>query len=440
MWAPFKPGRPLLVALCAGWGALTIWLLWQSALGAIHVSEYSFRRLLTGPGYLVAERLRALPPSERAAGMQALQRHFQFPLSLVGRAEVELAPEADIMLANGQAVQGSTEEIAYYALDRQTLIQMGPMWGSASLGDVARQPVFWLAGAACFVPLLLLALAAWSRRRQRAVSMTALIGTIGQLARTPAAVLPAIGTEWAPLLRALQQHAGQLGAMAERHKEVSQAVSHELRTPLARMRFALALLGRGTDEDTRARLQQRLLRDVGELEALVRASLAFARLADAPAVPGNDRIALRAWLEEELAALDAGNCALTLAVDVDGDELRGDRALLHLVLRNLLENAVRHGRGQVRLEARDHGHGQLLLQVDDDGPGIPQEDHERIFEPFVRLNPHDRAEGDDGHNGSLGLGLALVRRALHWQQGEVSVGRSPLGGARFSVIVPRRGT
>lgn len=343
------------------------------------------------------------------------------------------------MLANGQAVQGSTEEIAYYALDRQTLIQMGPMWGSASLGDVARQPVFWLAGAACFVPLLLLALAAWSRRRQRAESMTALIGTIGQLARTPAAVLPAIGAEWAPLLRALQQHAGQIGAMAERHKEVSQAVSHELRTPLARMRFALALLGRGTDEDTRARLQQRLLRDVGELEALVRASLAFARLADAPAVPGNDRIALRAWLEEELAALDAGNCALTLAVDVDGDELRGDRALLHLVLRNLLENAVRHGSGQVRLEVRDHGHGRLLLQVDDDGPGIPQEDHERIFEPFVRLNPHDRAEGDDGHNGSLGLGLALVRRALHWQQGEVSVGRSPLGGARFSVIVPRRG-
>jgi two-component system sensor histidine kinase RstB len=211
-----------------------------------------------------------------------------------------------------------------------------------------------------------------------------------------------------------------------------------LRTPLARMRFALALLGRGTDGDTRARLQEGLLRDVGELEALVRASLAFARLADAPAVLGNDRIALRPWLEEELAALDAGHCALTLAVEVDGDELRGDRALLHLVVRNLLENAVRHGRSQVRLEARDHGPGQLLLQVDDDGPGIAQEDHERIFEPFVRLDPHHRAEGGDGHAGSLGLGLALVRRALHWQHGEVRVGRSPLGGARFSVIVPRR--
>ncbi|MBP1202955.1 signal transduction histidine kinase [Duganella sp. 1411] len=436
MRTPFKPGRPLLVALCACWAALTVWLLWLSALGAIHVSEYSFRRLLNGPGYLVAERLRALPPPERAAGLQVLQRHFQFPLSLVARADVELAPEADVMLAHGQAVQGSTEEIAYFALDQQTLIQMGPMWGSAAIEDVARQPVFWLAGAACFAPPLLLSLAAWQRRRRRARSMAALIDTLDQLLRAPAAVLPAVEAEWQPMVRALQHHASQIAAMAERHKEVSQAVSHELRTPLARMRFALALLGRGADEATRARLHERLLRDVGELEALVRASLAFARLADAPAVVGNERIALRAWLEEELAALDGGRRAVTLAVELDDDGLWGDRALLHLVLRNLLDNAARHAHGQVSLTVREHAPGQLVLEVDDDGPGIAPEDHERIFEPFVRLGVHDG--GEEGHGGSVGLGLALVRRALHWQQGEVRVGRSPLGGARFSVTLPRR--
>jgi len=434
----FKLSRPLLVALCAGWAAFTIWLLWLSALGAIHVSEYSFRRLLSGPGYLVAEHLRALPPSERAAGLRTLQRHFQFPLSLVARDEVELAPEADVMLAHGQVVQGSTEEIAYFALDQQTLIQMGPMWGSASLDDVSSQPVFWLAGAACFAPLLLLSLAAWQRRRRRARSMTALADVLAQLVRAPAAVLPAVEAEWAPLMAALQQHAGQIGAMAERHKEVSQAVSHELRTPLARMRFALALLARGADETTRERLQQRLLRDVGELEALVRASLSFARLADAPAVVANERIALRAWLEGELSALDGARCAVALEVQVDGDELWGDRALLHLVLRNLLDNAARHAHGQVRLAARDHGPAHVLLEVDDDGPGIAPEDYERIFEPFVRLGVHDVADSEDGPSGSVGLGLALVRRALHWQHGEVRVGRSPLGGARFSVILPRR--
>jgi signal transduction histidine kinase len=268
--------------------------------------------------------------------------------------------------------------------------------------------------------------------------MTSLVDLLGQLVRAPAAVLPAVEAEWSPLMVALQEHARQIGAMADRHKEVSQAVSHELRTPLARMRFALALLDRGADETTRARLQERLLRDVGELEALVRASLTFARLADAPAVVGNERIALRAWLEGELSALEDGRCAVALDVEVSADELWGDRALLHLVLRNLLDNAARHAHGQVRLVARDHGPAHVLLEVHDDGPGIAPEDYERIFEPFVRLGVHDGASGEDGHGGSVGLGLALVRRALHWQHGEVSVGRSPLGGARFSVILPRR--
>jgi signal transduction histidine kinase len=427
---PSKPGRPLLVALCAAWAALIVWLLWLSALGAVYVSEYSFRRLLTGPAHLVAERLRALPPAQRGAGLQSLQRHFQFPLALVARGDVELAPEADVMLAQGQAVQGATEEVAYYALDPRTLIQMGPMWGSASLGDVARQPAFWLAGLAAGAPPLLLSLAAWRRRRRRARSMAELAATLGQLAHAPAAMLPALEPEWTPVLLALQQHARQIAAMAERHKEVSQAVSHELRTPLARMRFALALLGRGADDDTRGRLQERLLKDVGALESLVRASLAFARLADAPALLANDRIPLQAWLEEELAPLEDGRCSATLEIDASAGELFGDRALLHLALRNLLANAARHAHSQVRLEARGHG-AQLLLHVDDDGPGVAQEDRERIFEPFVRLAPQ---EGD----GGFGLGLALARRALHWQQGEVRVSRSPLGGARFSVTLPRR--
>ncbi|MYM28712.1 two-component sensor histidine kinase [Duganella sp. CY15W] len=438
MWTRFKPGRGLLVALCAGWAMLVIWLIWLSALGAIHVSEYSFRRLLGGPGYLVAQHLRALPPAQREAGLQALQRQFQFPLSLVARDDVDLAPESDVMLANGLAVQGSSEEIAYYALDEKTLIQMGPMWGSAAMEDVMRQPVFLLAGGACFIPLLLLSLFMWQRRRQRERAMAALIHTIGDMARTPATVLQVVDAEWAPLVEALRQHARQVGAMAERHKEVSQAVSHELRTPLARMRFALALLGRDADQDTRVRLQQRLLRDVGQLEGLVRASLAFARLADAPAVIGHERIALRAWLEEEVAALDGGRCGATLAVTVEDDEFYGDRSLLHLVLRNLLDNAARHGHSQVRLEAHDHGAGQLLLQVDDDGPGIAYEDQERIFEPFVRLSAEQDSGSENDAGGSFGLGLALVKRALHWQQGEIQVSRSPLGGARFSVMLPRR--
>ncbi|CDG85584.1 his Kinase A domain protein [Janthinobacterium agaricidamnosum NBRC 102515 = DSM 9628] len=415
---------------CAGWGLLTAWLLFLSAKGAVGVSEYSFRRLMGGPGYLLVEQLRGLSGSAREQRLQELQRRFQFPLTLVPRAGVELAPEAGVMLDNEHAVLGVSEEIAYYALDRDTLIQFGPMWGAAAMEDVLNLRVFWLTAAAATLPLPLLLLLAWRRRRSRAGTMAALGIALAQLARAPALILPTAGREWTPLLAALRQHAQDIAAMSERHKEVSQAVSHELRTPLARMRFALALLERGADDDTRRRLQERLLHDVAELESLVRASLAFARLADAPAALVREPLLLRDWLQEELDGLDGMRCHSELAIDTSVRELRGDRALLHLIVRNLLANAGAYGRTRLRLSAADHDAHSIVLHVDDDGPGVAPADRERIFEPFVRLAPHD------AENSGHGLGLALARRAAHWQQGEIRVARGPLGGARFSLILP----
>jgi signal transduction histidine kinase len=98
---------------------------------------------------------------------------------------------------------------------------------------------------------------------------------------------------------------------------------------------------------------------------------------------------------------------------------------LRSLVDNLLENAARHGLdgGEVRVTLRD-GDGPELL-VEDDGPGIPDADRERIFEPFVRL-------GDDG-DGS-GLGLALVIQQADHHGATVEVDSSPdLGGARFTV-------
>lgn len=424
--------RSLAWLACLVWGALTVWLLFLSAKSAVGVSEYSFRRLMSGPGYLLVEQLRGLSGEAREQRLQELQRRFQFPLTLVARNSVELAPEAGVILDNEHAVLGVSEEIAYYALDRDTLIQFGPMWGAAAMEDVLNLRVFWLTAAAASLPLPLLLMAAWRRRRQRAATMSALSLSLAQLARAPALILPTASGDWTPLLAALQQHAHHIASMSERHKEVSQAVSHELRTPLARMRFALALLERGTDEATRQRLQERLLKDVGELETLVRASLAFARLADAPTALAREPVLLHSWLQEEIDMLEHAGQQAELVIDTTARELRGDRALLHLIVRNLLLNACAYGHGQLRLSVADHGSASIVLHVDDDGPGVALEDRERIFEPFVRLTPHDA--DNTGH----GLGLALARRAAHWQQGDIEVARSPLGGARFSLVLPLR--
>jgi len=425
--------RPWMVAVAgAGWASLTFYLLWLCANASVFVGEDSFLRLMAGPAYLVAEQLKAVPADQREARMDILRAHFQYPVNLISLDEVELPPEALVMLEHQQPALSSDEDISYFPLDDDTIIQFGPMWGSAEVKDLLKFPVYWITAAVAGLPVLLLLGIGLRLHRRRRTDLNTLKTCLGTLARTPNVMLPAMGKEWTPLLMTLQQHARDISAMNERHREVSQAVSHELRTPLARMRFALTLLGKSEDPLTRTRLQERLLTDVEELEALVRASLAFARLAGAPTDLQHEPINLRDWLHQEFALLDGHHRRLSLETEPAHLELIGDRALLHLIVRNLLSNAITYARDQVCVSATYHGQQHLVLHVDDDGPGVLAENRDKIFEPFVRL-----ALGGDEPTGS-GLGLALAKRATQWHHGELSVSRSPLGGARLSLILPLR--
>nr|WP_218175237.1 ATP-binding protein [Pseudomonas sp. D2002] len=416
----------------AGWTGLTLYLLWLCTNASVFVGDDSFLRLMAGPGYLVAEQLKGVPADQREARMDTLRAHFQYPVNLIALDDVELPPEAMVMLEHRQPALNSDEDISYFPLDDETVIRFGPMWGSAEVKDLLKFPVFWITACVAGLPVLLLLGIGLRLHRRRHTDLHTLNTCLATLARSPNVMLPAMGKEWTPLLLTLQQHARDISAMSERHREVSQAVSHELRTPLARMRFALSLLGKSEDPPTRTRLQERLLIDVEELEALVRASLAFARLAGAPTDLQHEPINLREWLHQEFALLDGHHRRLSLETEPAGLELVGDRALLHLIVRNLLSNAITYAREQVCVSAAYQGQHHLVLHVDDDGPGILAENREKVFEPFVRL-----AMGGDAPGG-FGLGLALAKRATQWHHGELTVARSPLGGARLTLVLPLR--
>ncbi|MCS3417363.1 two-component system sensor histidine kinase RstB [Pseudomonas sp. BIGb0450] len=424
--------RPwMAIAAGTSWAALTLYLLWLCTNAAVFIGDYSFLRLMAGPGYLVAEQLKAFPPEQREAQIEALQARFQYPVSLVKKDDIELPPEALVMLDHHQPAQNSDEDITYFPLDDDTVIQFGPLWGTAEVKDLMQYPVYWLTACVAGLPVMLLLWLTLRARRKYTHDLNTLNASVAALARTPNTLLPAMSQEWAPLLLTLRQHAQDITSMGERHREVSQAVSHELRTPLARMRFALALLSKSADPDTRIRLQERLQTDIEELESLVRASLAFARLADAPSDLQHEPINIRDWLQQEFALLDGHHRLLTLDTNPADLELIGDRALLHLIVRNLLSNAITYAREQVNVSASCQGQ-DLVLHVDDDGPGVLPENREKIFEPFVRL-----AMGGDEPSG-FGLGLALAKRACHWHHGELSITRSPLGGARLTLTLALR--
>jgi signal transduction histidine kinase len=114
--------------------------------------------------------------------------------------------------------------------------------------------------------------------------------------------------------------------------------------------------------------------------------------------------------------------------------VRGDADALLRVLTNLLDNAIRHGRGQVVLGAR-RVHGDVRVEVADDGPGFAPDDLPHVFEPLFRS---DRSRATA--TGGTGLGLAIARRLARAHGGDVEAANDPGGGARTTVVLPAAGS
>jgi two-component system sensor histidine kinase PrrB len=204
---------------------------------------------------------------------------------------------------------------------------------------------------------------------------------------------------------------------------------HELRTPLTSVQASLSILARHPELDARQRTelaedamteQLRLVHLLDGLQALARG--------DANPVEHTD-VDLTEVVDASLQAARARHPGVTWTTDLQARDatVRGWEAGLRLLVDNLLENAARHGRpdGEVRV-AVSGGPGGLVLRVEDDGPGVPEDERERIFLPFARAALTDRP-------GS-GLGLALVAQQAGHHGATVSVERSEaLGGAAFAV-------
>ncbi|WP_246580565.1 sensor histidine kinase [Deinococcus aestuarii] len=239
--------------------------------------------------------------------------------------------------------------------------------------------------------------------------------------------------EVADLARTFNEMAQSLQTLERERQQAVADIAHELRTPIAIMQARLDALEDGVyplEPGQVALLStqtQLLTRLVGDLRTLT--------LADAGRLGLHTReVDLSDLAGQVVRDLGdrAGARGVTLTLQSQPALLIADPDRMRQVAANLVENALRHARSEVAVCVEVDGTA-ARLHVDDDGPGIPEESREQVFTRFTRL---DESRARD--TGGSGLGLAIVRALTLAHGGQASTGASPLGGARFTVVLPLR--
>jgi signal transduction histidine kinase len=219
--------------------------------------------------------------------------------------------------------------------------------------------------------------------------------------------------EVAQLAASFNRAASRIEELVGAHRLLLANASHELRTPLSRIRLGIELF----EAKPEPKIKAELARDIAELDDLIEEILLASRLDVAAAPPATEDV--------DLLALVAEECAHYNGATLDGElvVLRGDARLLRRLVRNLLDNAQRHGRPPIRVELRRSG-SRASLSVIDGGDGIVPSEREHVFLPFHRLR---------GDRKGAGLGLALVRQIARLHGGDATV--TPRPDASSCIVV-----
>ena len=260
------------------------------------------------------------------------------------------------------------------------------------------------------------------RIRARVSSMTT-----GKLAeRIP---VPSADDEVGRLAVTMNDMLDRLDASQAAQRRFISDASHELRSPFASITAALDLAHRRPDLLDQSLIDESLLPEAQRMHSLVEDLLLLARADERTGrhievdVDVDDIVLAEAERVRSLTHLK-------VIADVKPARASGDPDALSRLVRNLVDNAIRHAHNGIRLECAVVG-GHARVVVSDDGPGIPAADRDRVFDRFVRLDtPRDRAAG------GAGLGLSIVAQIIEAHDGTVTVDDSPGGGARFVVELP----
>ncbi|HID8898952.1 TPA: two-component system sensor histidine kinase RstB [Enterobacter hormaechei] len=386
---------------------------------AERAGRQSLDDLMKSSLYLMRSELREIPPHDWARTLKELDLNLSFDLRIEPMKDFDLAPPAMQRLRDGDIV----------ALDEKyTFIQRIPR--SHYVLAVGPVPYLYYLHQMRLLDLALLGFIAislafpvfiWMRPHwQDMLKLESAAQRFGEGHLTERIHFDS-GSSFDRLGIAFNQMADNINALIASKKQLIDGIAHELRTPLVRLRYRLEMSENLTSEESQA-----LNRDIGQLEALIEELLTYARL-DRPQTELHlSTPDLPVWLQTHIDDVQSVNPQRKLLTAITPGAYGAlDMRLMERVLDNLMNNAMRYSESTLRIGLNLQG-SQAILCVEDDGPGIEPAEREKVFEPFVRLDPsRDRA------TGGCGLGLAIVRSIAQAMGGTVRCEASELGGARF---------
>ncbi len=267
-----------------------------------------------------------------------------------------------------------------------------------------------------------IALAAWAMTRPlRSLSVFAMASESMRLNVQSAQPIPENGP------RELRESARAFNLMQQRVQRLLQArnqmlgaISHDFRTPLTRLRLRIEGIGDEVQRD-------KAVHDLEEMEAMLGLALAYARdeTAEEPFALTDLDALTREVVDDLLPTAKAVTVDVPQPISIVCQPI-GTRRMLA----NIIDNALFHSeKVHVCVRGQDGG---ALIEVDDSGPGIKPEDREKVFIPFLRLEPSRNRK-----TGGAGLGLSIVQMIVDAHGGSIKLMDSPLGGLRVSILLPK---
>lgn len=318
-----------------------------------------------------------------------------------------------------------------YGAERDVHVYVGEESGS-------RASILWAVLRSTLLPMAialpLLALALWWAIHHSVAPMRRLGRTLAQ--RQPYALEPlsmdGAPAEISPMIDALNSLFERTGNLLESERRFTSDASHELRTPIAAIRAQAQVALGETDHALRNHALHNTLEGCDRAIRLVEQLLTLSRL-EAASVPVMQDIDLSALVRRVVADVAPKAIAKGQSLEFDSTEpcsIPGNETLLAVLVRNLVDNAVRYSPASARVAIAVHRHddGQVVFQVEDSGPGLSEGDLKRLGERFFRVPGSDE-------NGS-GLGWSIVKRVAAVHHIRLKAGRSDrLGGLAVTVIV-----